>query len=121
VTHVEGDVNPVRDLEIISEELRLKDGEYLVKAMADLEKVATRSGDKKKKPELECLMKMRAVLEEEKKDVRFGTWSSGDIEVLNKHLFLTAKPVMYLVNLSEKDYTRKKNKWYVHTYTRMIF
>lgn len=33
------------------------------------------------------------------------------IEVLNKHLFITAKPVVYLVNLTEKDYTRKKNKW----------
>ena len=33
VTHVEGDVNPVRDLEIISEELRLKDMEYLRKRL----------------------------------------------------------------------------------------
>ena len=31
VTHVEGEVNPVRDLEIISEELRLKDVQYLTK------------------------------------------------------------------------------------------
>ena len=35
------------------------------------------------------------------------------IEVLNKHLLLTSKPVIYLVNLSEKDYIRKKNKWSV--------
>merc|ERR1711928_334049 len=34
-----------------------------------------------------------------------------DIEVLNKHLFITSKPVIYLVNMSEKDYIRKKNKW----------
>lgn len=33
------------------------------------------------------------------------------VEFLNKHLFLTAKPVIYLVNLSERDYIRKKNKW----------
>lgn len=33
------------------------------------------------------------------------------IEVLNKNLFLTSKPMIYLVNLSEKDYIRKKNKW----------
>ena len=33
------------------------------------------------------------------------------IEVLNKYLFLTSKPVVYLVNLSEKDFIRKKNKW----------
>lgn len=38
------------------------------------------------------------------------------IEVLNKHLLLTSKPVIYLVNLSEKDYIRKKNKWSVFVY-----
>jgi len=35
------------------------------------------------------------------------------IEQLNKHLFITAKPMIYLVNMSEKDYIRKKNKWSV--------
>lgn len=35
----------------------------------------------------------------------------AQIEVLNKYLFLTSKPVVYLVNLSEKDFIRKKNKW----------
>ena len=39
-----------------------------------------------------------------------GCWQ---IEVLNTYLFLTAKPVIYLVNLSAKDYSRKKNKWFV--------
>lgn len=34
-----------------------------------------------------------------------------EIEFLNKHLFLTAKPGVFLVNMSEKDYLRKKNKW----------
>merc|ERR1712147_519273 len=29
----------------------------------------------------------------------------------NKHLFITSKPMIYLVNLSEKDFIRKKNKW----------
>lgn len=43
------------------------------------------------------------------------------IEVLNKYLFLTSKPVIYLVNLSEKDYIRKKNKWYVYVaYTNAL-
>lgn len=35
------------------------------------------------------------------------------IEFLNKHMFITTKPVIYLVNLSEKDYIRKKNKWLI--------
>ena len=44
-------------------------------------------------------------------DVRKGTWSTKEIEVINDLQLLTAKPVIYLVNLSERDYVRKKNKW----------
>ncbi len=36
VTHVEGEVNPVRDLEIISEELRLKDVQYVTKQIVSV-------------------------------------------------------------------------------------
>jgi len=45
------------------------------------------------------------------KPIRMHEWNVAEIEVLNKHLFITAKPIIYLVNLSEKDYIRKKNKW----------
>lgn len=48
---------------------------------------------------------------EQKKHIRFADWSLHDIDVLNKYLFLTSKPGIYLVNLSEKDFIRKKNKW----------
>lgn len=51
VTHVEGEVNPVRDLEIIGEELRLKDEEMLQKNLEKLERTVLRGGDKKMKPE----------------------------------------------------------------------
>lgn len=51
VTHIEGDVNPVRDLEIISEELRLKDIEFLNVHLDKLEKLVVRGNDKKLKPE----------------------------------------------------------------------
>lgn len=51
VTHVEGDVNPVRDLDIISEELRLKDMEFLNVHLEKLEKLVIRGNDKKLKPE----------------------------------------------------------------------
>jgi obg-like ATPase 1 len=33
------------------------------------------------------------------------------VDVLNTLQLLTAKPAVYLVNLTEKDYQRKKNKW----------
>ncbi|KAF4522854.1 hypothetical protein B566_EDAN008173 [Ephemera danica] len=70
-----------------------------------------RGNDKKMKPEYDILLKVKEVLIDEKKHIRFGDWNTNDIEVLNKYLFLTSKPVIYLVNLSEKDYIRKKNKW----------
>lgn len=111
VTHVEGEVNPVRDLEIISEELRLKDIEFLASVIDKIERTVLRGGDKKLKPEYDILCKIKKVLEEDKHHLRFEDWNANDIEVLNKHLFITTKPVIYLVNLTEKDYIKKKNKW----------
>jgi ribosome-binding ATPase YchF (GTP1/OBG family) len=101
---VEGEVNPFRDLEIISQELILKDLNYLEGNIDKMEKLVAR--DKTKKPELETLLKVKELLDA-KKFVRHHVWAEKDIENLNKHLFLTAKPVVYLVNLSEKDYIRK--------------
>ena len=91
----------------------MKDEEYLLKHITALEKGTIRAGsaDKKTKQEYETLKKVRDVLCEKKKHIRFGKWEEKDKEILNNHLFITAKPSIYLVNLSEKDYIRKKNKW----------
>lgn len=52
IVHVEGEVDPPRDLEIIHDELRLKDIEYLKKHLEPLERSVVRGGgDKKKKEE----------------------------------------------------------------------
>lgn len=110
IVHVEGDVNPTRDLDIIHSELRFKDLEYLNKQLDPLEKSVARGGDKQRKAEHDCLIKVREILQAGKW-VRNGIWDNKEIDILNQHLFLTAKPVIYLVNMSEKDYIRKKNKW----------
>jgi len=111
ITHVEGEVDPVRDLDIINEELRLKDIEQFDKVFEEVERKFCRGGEKKLKADYEILCKIKKVLIEEKKHIRFGVWNAADIEVLNRHLFITSKPMIYLVNLSEKDFIRKKNKW----------
>lgn len=112
VTHVDGDVNPLRDTDTIFQELRLKDIDYLTKAIEKVGKTVLRMGDKDKpaKIEFETLQKAKELLEEGK-DVRKCTWGNYEIDALNKHLLLTSKPVIYLINMSEKDYIRKKNKW----------
>jgi len=111
VSHVEGDVNPVRDIDIINEELRLKDEEYLVAIVDKMERTVIRGSDKKSKPEYDILCKIKNLVVDEKRHIRFADWNAAEIEVLNKHLFLTSKPMIYLVNLAEKDYIKKKNKW----------
>lgn len=53
---MEGEVNPIKDMEVINEELRLKDEEYFNANLEKLEKLAIRGGDKKLKPEYVCLL-----------------------------------------------------------------
>merc|ERR1712055_638604 len=86
ITHVEGDVDPIRDLDIINEELRLKDVEYFEKIFDECERMYVRGGDKKRKAEYEILCKIKKVLIEEARMIRYGDWNQADIEILNKHL-----------------------------------
>ena len=43
--------------------------------------------------------------------VRNKDFSFKEIEYLNTHYLLTAKPIVYCINLSEEDFIKKKNKW----------
>jgi obg-like ATPase 1 len=110
-THVEGEVDPIRDLEIIANELRLKDIASLEKIVEPLKKEVGRDGKaKEKKDRLETTVKLLDWLKDGK-DIRFGSWNNKEIDVLNEYNLLTAKTGIYLVNMSEKDFLRKKNKW----------
>ncbi|KAI0293786.1 P-loop containing nucleoside triphosphate hydrolase protein [Russula brevipes] len=116
VIHVEGDVDPLRDMEIIQNELRLKDIEWVQKQLDALKKTGRSLGssslaDKARKEEIATVEKVLKCLSEDQKDARKGDWTNKEIDVVNGLSLLTAKPVTYLVNLSEKDYIRKKNKW----------
>ncbi|KAI9849525.1 MAG: Obg-like ATPase [Sclerophora amabilis] len=114
IIHVEGDVDPVRDLTIISEELRIKDIEFVEKALESLKKLTSRGGQslemRKLKEEQATVEKILGGLKDGK-DVRKGNWSAKEVEVINPLMLLSAKPVVYLINLSEKDYIRQKNKF----------
>jgi obg-like ATPase 1 len=58
IVHVEGEVDPIRDIEIINDELRLKDIDFIEKAKAEVEKKASRGNDKALKAELETINKV---------------------------------------------------------------
>merc|ERR1711970_373202 len=74
ITHVEGGVDPVRDIEIINDELRLKDVAKCKRRLGELEKLYVRGGDKKLKQEYEALVKVQECLESGK-HVRMGSWN----------------------------------------------
>lgn len=104
VVHVEGSVDPIRDAQIIDLELIAKDLETVEKRMEKVEKMA-RIGDKKAKEELNMLESIRSILEKMEPIRRHA--KNLDPEVLDyakRNLFLlTAKPLMYVANVSEKD------------------
>eukprot|EP01089_Gocevia_fonbrunei_P006653 TRINITY_DN1745_c0_g1_i1.p1 TRINITY_DN1745_c0_g1~~TRINITY_DN1745_c0_g1_i1.p1 ORF type:complete len:406 (-),score=119.28 TRINITY_DN1745_c0_g1_i1:33-1097(-) len=113
VTHVEGDLDPIRDLQIIEEELIIKDIEAVTKALESAEGSVKRTPkDKSAVDHLATVKKVMGLLEN-KTPVRFGDWKAAEADIVNDLLLLTAKPVVYLLNLSEEDYIRKKNKWLV--------
>ena len=110
VTHVEDSVDPIRDLEIITEELRLKDIEFVNAVLPKL-RLQAEKVDKTKKGDLALLEKVLDLLNQ-KVNLRTQTsWTAKEIEFINSLQLLTTKPIVYLVNLSEADFIRKKNKW----------
>ncbi|KAJ3370481.1 hypothetical protein GGF31_004071 [Allomyces arbusculus] len=116
IVHVENNkVDPIRDLGIIHDELRLKDAENLTRRKADLEKITLRAGQtpetKAKKDELEVVKKVYDWVAEQEKDVRVGQWENAEIEVINTLQLLTAKPVIYLANVSEDEYLEGNNRF----------
>uniref|UniRef100_A0A8C6RH12 Obg-like ATPase 1 n=1 Tax=Nannospalax galili TaxID=1026970 RepID=A0A8C6RH12_NANGA len=82
ITHVEGSVDPIRDIEIIREELQLKDEEMIGPIIDKLEKVAVRGGDKKLKPKYDIMCKVKSWVIDQKKPVRFyHDWNDKEIEI----------------------------------------
>lgn len=110
ITHVEGELDPVRDLEIIFSELVAKDIQVVTVMIDKLTTIVNRGLDKTKKADLDILLKVKEVLEAGTQ-IRCAPWNNKEIEYLNTVQLLTSKPAMFLINMSEKDYFRQKNKW----------
>ncbi|MES1923131.1 hypothetical protein MHBO_004673, partial [Bonamia ostreae] len=110
VEHVEGNIDPVRDLEIITNELRLKDASIVEKKINSMERVAASTNDSTVKDEFECYKKLLKILKN--CDSLLSTkWTNNEIDLINALYLLTAKPVVFLVNVSAVSWQNKKNKW----------
>jgi GTP-binding protein YchF len=97
--HIDGSVDPVRDIENIDFELQVKDLESVEKKMQRLDKAA-RVGDKDARHGLDVLQTVKAKLESfgNVRDMEFDTLSRKYIDDL---FLLTAKPMMFVCNVDD--------------------
>ena len=99
VVHVEGSVDPVRDIDIINTELLMSDLEIIEKAI-DKTKRAAKSGDKELKKKLDILETLLIKVGE---GVQIRNIEDFEklIEPLKEFHFITSKPVLYVMNVEE--------------------
>ncbi|WP_373898341.1 redox-regulated ATPase YchF [Haloimpatiens sp. FM7315] len=101
IVHVDGSVDPIRDIETINLELIFSDLEVLERRLEKVVKLA-RSGDKKAKSDLSLMEKIKSHLENNK-PVRTLELNEDEKEFVDDLFLLTSKPVLYAANICEDD------------------
>ena len=104
IVHVDGSVDPVRDMETINIELIFADMDTMDKRIEKAEK-NSKSGDKKLLAEVEFLKRIKSHLESGK-PVRSMELTDDEREYVDGLFLLTSKPVIYVANISEDDIGR---------------
>ena len=108
IIHVENDIDPIRDIEIINVELMLSDLEIVDARIGRIEKKATQTKDKDLLKELDILKRIKNGLEENI-PVRRLDISEDDMKIINSFRLITAKPIIYMANISEEDLVNDGN------------
>ena len=100
IVHVDGSIEPKRDIETINLELIFADLETIEKRIENVKKKL--KADKKYAQELELLQKIKATLESGK-SARTMEFSEEEQEILKDIYLLTIKPILYIANVSEEQ------------------
>ena len=111
ITHVSGKVDPIDDIETINLELILADLETVNRRYDRVEKMA-RQKDKEAVAEYNVIKKLKEALENEK-PARSVELSDDEEKIAKQLHLLTAKPVLYVANVSEDDIVDVDNNEYV--------
>lgn len=101
IVHVDGKIDPVKDIETINLELILSDIEVLDRRIDKTKKMI--KGDKKYQNEFEFFEKVKKVLDSGKKASSLE-YTEEEKELLNSAALLSSKPVIYACNMSEDDF-----------------
>ena len=103
IVHVDGSVNPLRDIETINLELIFADIETVDKRLDRAKKML--KADKKYQAEIDVLEKIKKVLEEGKS----AELSDEEKDLIKETYLLTMKPILYIANISESDIENPKS------------
>ena len=104
IIHVDGSINPARDIETIDLELIFSDAELVTRKLDRTKKAM--KGDKSLAPAVDFLEKLLAHLEDGK-PARSYPMSEDELNVLKETPLLSLKPVIYAANMSEDDFINK--------------
>ncbi len=110
IIHVEGEVDPLRDIDIINIELIMSDLEIIENRISKIEKKAHTTNNKDDLFELATLEKAKSLLDKEI-PLRLGTFDEKELLLLKPFNFISLKPLIYLANISEDDLMGNDNKF----------
>ena len=106
IVHVDGSINPVRDIETINLELIFADLETVEKRIDRASKLI--KGDKKYQFEFDTWKKVREALQNGK-TARTLEYSEEELEIIKDAFLLTMKPILYVANVSENQLLDEKD------------
>ena len=103
IIHVEGNPDPIRDIDIINLELSLADLEIINNRLDKIKKKAETSKDKEALIEVALMEKARNALEKNV-PLRMIDFTDEEKKILKPFCFLTIKPIIYLANVKDDEY-----------------
>ena len=106
IVHVDGNIDPVRDIETINLELVFADLETIEKRLEKARKAL--KADKKYQLEIDTLEKVKSALEEGK-SARTLDFTDEEVDIVNSAMLLTMKPILYVANVSEEQLSDTEN------------
>lgn len=110
IIHVEGNVDPIRDIEIINVELILSDLEVIDNRISRIGKKAMMSKDKQIQAEISVLEKLKTSLEQNI-SIRQIDLSEEELKIIKPFNLLTLKPIIYMANVNEEDLVKNGNQY----------
>ena len=110
IIHVEGNIDPIRDIETINLELSISDLDIIQNRLDKVAKKAKTTKDKNDLLEVEVLEKCKEALEANK-PIRQLNLSQEEKKMIKTYSFLTAKPIIYLANIKESELGNPDNEY----------